>query len=375
MYSSKISAMIQICMRNVLFLFFLLAASCFLTLPSFTPFSTSAETYSPQDIKTGRLDLLEADYNSGLFDEYSQDVRDRYLEKLRLLRQTQNGDIHDFFNALHDLRVMDLEDIQNGGYFNFPEIECKADIEFTGRMAALDNPILYEDSTKEPLLFRLADMSHTIPPHFSFIFPVVIAFCIFAYIEDDKLAFQMNLNDKQKASVCFITAVILCIACMILCTLPSSIIALVRNGIGDPNYPVVFIQGETIVSTTVLATVLKSFALWIAISIFMISIVALVFAISSHAAMGTILALAMGFIPYIPSYFDEKGLFYEFLRYLPTTYLDIASVAGWPNYAVLFEYLLPIPGASWGLGVAILLGFSFILCVMSLIAYQTKKRI
>ncbi|MDY2777061.1 MAG: hypothetical protein SOU51_01595, partial [Collinsella sp.] len=94
--------------------------------------------------------------------------------------------------------------------------------------------------------------------------------------------------------------------------------------------------------------------LWFAAVVLITQLVALLFSIASSSLPGCLSALALGFVPSIPQYFDETFILHDALPYLPTTYLYVARAAGWPKYLIDLD-VFPVPDASWELGMVVLI--------------------
>lgn len=68
------------------------------------------------------------------------------------------------------------------------------------------------------------------------------------------------------------------------------------------------------------------------VALFVAGASALLFALFSSATPGALTCLALGLAPSIPQYFEATFPLHDVLPYLPTTYLYVGPVAGWPRY-------------------------------------------
>lgn len=358
------------------FVLLLLAISVYIiTMPTIVPSDTSGNIYTPKEFKTLNQDILDR----GILEPEDDSPAEIYFaetsnKRYNLILQSQTADIAKSLMAQSKYAEIELEETRNGTLVGLDEISYQVMAEYTASLANLKEPALYFTTTEEPMLYRLADIAATLPPQLLYIAPIVVAYITMRNMEDDRLAFQMPAPLTQKLTLGFLTAVIVCILGAVIAMLPAALISFVRNGVGDPNYPVMFIQDKQIISSTILATFLKGMGLWTGMAVFNAALVVTLFAFTTSAVPGSLIAVALAFVSSVPSYADEHGVFYEILHLLPTTYVNLASVAGWPRYLNYYEDILPVPGVSWQLGMAVFLICSIVLLILCFAGSTMKTK-
>ena len=224
-------------------------------------------------------------------------------------------------------------------------------------LAGLDDPVLFETTAQEPIIYRLAETLGTVPPYrsscprwLSRSWPTVRS-------RATALGFRAShrrSGENRRGRTCrhrrFRSGFRRRAG-----PFRASERAEERGGIRYN--PVVIIQGGSVLRLTVLSAFLRSAAMLLAVTVFVSSVSAVSFFVSKTAVPGCLILLALGFVPSIPQYFSETFILHDVVPLLPTTYLYVAPVAGWPTYLNLMD-VLPAQGATWGLGMCILLGVS-----------------
>lgn len=367
-------SLIHVVTKNGIFGVALILMSLYFAAPSIIPNDTGAFRFGAEYIKENRLDGLAEAVASGAYDTAPQNIKDANSQQLALLNVTQGNDIAASLRAQEEISRIDLE-LYEAGNLTGDYTTLSASHALLEGLAGLDNPEVYETTADEPMLYRLAELLGTIPPLLLFVPAVAITYAAFRAIEDDRLGFQLPLSQGGKIACAAVTSFVVSVGSFTLSVIPAALISGILNGVGNPNYPVVFIQSGTVLSLTVLATLMRTCALLLAVTLLVVTMSAAVFAISASSVAGCLVNLALGFVPSIPQYFSETFIFHDVLKYLPTTYLYVAPVGGWPNYLNLMD-VFPVPGASWELGEIVLLSCSamFLLISLAFCVLQSKQK-
>ena len=121
------------------------------------------------------------------------------------------------------------------------------------------------------------------------------------------------------------------------------LVCTVKNGFGDPAYPVMFEVGDTMRTTTLGASLVESALLFVVLSIVLAVIAEFFFMISSSALLAGISAVVALALPTLPFY--STVAMSPLGAYLPTTYLQVWSITGFASFIPEFS-ACPIPGMS-----------------------------
>lgn len=359
MFMASLRSTIRVLTRNGLFPLFLMLLAAYFALPSIIPGETGSFAFEAEHIKANRLDILEEAVSSGAYDTAPQGIRDANGRQLELLRATQGDDIAASLKAQAEIARIDMELYEDGNLSADPVLLEASRVLLDG-LAGLEDPVLFETTAQEPMVYRLAEALGTVPPLLLFVPQVALAFAAYRSIESDRLGFQLPIGEAGKIAVAALAVLLVSVVGFALALVPSAILSALRNGVGDLSYPVVMIQGGSVLKLTVLSALFRSAAMLLAVTVFVSSVSAALFAASRTAVPGCLVLVALGFVPSIPQYFSETFILHDALPFLPTTYLYIAPVAGWPAYLNLMD-VLPAKGATWELGMCVLLGVSAVL--------------
>lgn len=323
------------------------------SLPSLIPSDTDAFVLSGEFIKENHLDILKESMEGGAYDtapEYMQKTNQRQLE---LLEITQGNDQEASLRAQAEIAQLDMEMYERGNLVG-EYLPLKSNEVFLTTFAKLDHPAAYMQTTQEPTLYRLAAAMHSVPVLLLLAPIFAVNFVLLKSVEASSLLRQFPLRFCDKI-ICFIA-----VSCMVstllvaLALLFPAVISLVRNGVGDPLYPVVFIQGNLLVETTVAKVAVNGLALYALNALCISSFAAAVFMLARKAIPAVFAAVLLSLLPMVPQYFAETFPLRDLLWALPTTYFDVSAVVGFPS-CLRYEDILPVAGANAMTGCIVLL--------------------
>lgn len=216
--------------------------STFFLIPCFAPVPTGSEVYGAQFIKENHLDLLKEGMESGAYDTAPRNIKEANARTLELLEATQGDNLRESLRAQSELRRIDLDLCRSGNLTGDPW-QFEASARYLDALASLEKPELYENTAKEPMLYRLAETFGTVPP-LALVVPVVaIAFAMFRSLESDRLCAQLPLSRAGKILAAATVTVFVSVASLLACLAPTALVSALLNGVGDPAYPVVVVQG------------------------------------------------------------------------------------------------------------------------------------
>ena len=374
MFKACLTAIVRSVTRSGLFPLALVVLAIVFAFSAVVPSQTGSFIYEAPFIKENRLNILEESLASGAYDTAPQSIQDANARNLKLLRITQKGDIAASLRAQAELAKSDLEEYESGTLVG-DKLMLESKLSFLTRLSAMGDPLLFASTVDEPMLYHLAGIFGSMPPLLFVAVVVATTHCVLGNLKTGKLAAQFPISPLQKQAIGFIAAVFLSVFVLFVAMLPVAVISLVRNGVGDPSYPVVMIQGGEVIEFTVASALFRSLCMYVLVALFIAALCSLLFALTATAAPGCLFALALGFVPSIPQYFSETFLLRSVLAYLPTTYLYFAAVSGYPSYINVSD-MLPVPGAGFELGLAVLAGSAALLLagVVAVCAFRSSLR-
>lgn len=133
--------------------------------------------------------------------------------------------------------------------------------------------------------------------------------------------------------------------------MPAALVALLRNGIGDPAYPLVHIIAGDVVASSAGRAIAGDIALLALAGIALVSVMCVVGRAGATGAFAAGVALCV--LPLLPPYSASSAPWAAFGAWLPTTYLRLDQVIGQMTYSVAFD-ISAFPQATVERGAAIL---------------------
>ncbi len=279
----------------------------------------------------------------------------------------------EYFSALGSARETQDREWQ-AGYLT-GSLSYRASATLLTELSELDNPQTYVTAKDLPALNYLA-LALGIMPAATLLLPgLLTAYAVFKRLHGHGLLAVAPLHEHTRHAGAILVGAVLSAVSPIAVALPSALVALVRNGLGDARYPVVPIMDGIVVSDTVLGTLGRDAALIVLEAIALALFVGLVSRASPRLALG--LGLLALLLPLAPLYAVEFAPWHEVGSLLPTTYLSLSQVVGYPTYANGLDISV-FPEATFRRGVTVLLVTTLTLIAVSFIATRigsgTRKR-
>lgn len=269
----------------------------------------------------------------------------------------------EYFAALGAAREVQDREWQ-AGYLT-GDLNYRASATLLTELSELESPQTYATARDLPALNYLA-LALGIMPAVTLLLPgLLAAHAAFRRLHGNGLLAVAPLHEHTKHAGAVIVASALSAVGPIAVALPSALVTLVRNGLGDARYPVVSIMGGSVASSTVLETLGQDAALIVLEAIALALFVGLVSRASPRLAIG--LGLLGLLLPFAPLYAAESAPWHEVGSLLPTTYLSLNQVVGYPTYANGLDISM-FSGATFGRGVTVLLVTTTALTAISLLA-------
>ncbi len=336
------------------------AVALLLALPSFLATET-ALTYSREHYESA-LELL----NDGAFTvdggPVPQRVQDSIGRRTRLIESILEArDDREYYTAIaryteHMADTRDPADASyswDGRYIDLRLMD-RARITLAYAIADLAEPAAYHRVSEMPAAFYVP-YALSLVPTLLLLLPCAAAACACGRALSGGRALAASpAGPAARLAAAALVALAVCAASLAAACLPGALAALARNGPGDPAYPVVFVSSGQVVQTTA-AGAAGRFALLFLAQGLLVSC-----GLSPLAVFGPGLAIKAAFAAYaaaplLPAYYGGAVPDRALLA-LPTTYLDVPRVAGYPDYLPGVD-LAPVAGCTLGGGVAVCLAW------------------
>lgn len=284
--------------------------------------------------------LLSSDFARAL---PSEDIDLTKREVAALERAVAASSTSEFINAATEFFSLEIESAEHG-YLITDVRALSAQRDYLLLFAEMEHPTLgYASTLEAPALYYASAMIWTIP-YLAFYLPVLAAVIAAAfYRRKGRLLSRAPVSPACGFLVSAATGTAAAVATVVIAFMPSMLVCTVKNGFGDPAYPMMFEVGDTMRTTTLGASLAESALLFVALSIVLAVIAEFFFMISSSALLAGISAVVALALPTLPFY--SAVAMSPLGAYLPTTYLQVWSITGFASFIPEFS-ARPIPGMS-----------------------------
>lgn len=221
-------------------------------------------------------------------------------------------------------------------------------------VADLEHPVVYDSTVESPLLVYALFTFHSIPYVLWFAPLAVAAYaCARARSGDGLLAAAPVPRPVEFASAALVVFAAAAAAFAAAC-LPGLLVTVLRNGVGDPEYPVVFIRSGEVVCSTVGESLAQCLALYGASALLLSVLSSLAMSATGSALASQAVLMLLVAVPLAPGYYGSgQDPAPPARSWLPTTYLDACRTVGYPTFsngATVNE----IAGCTFGRGILVL---------------------
>lgn len=156
-----------------------------------------------------------------------------------------------------------------------------------------------------------------------------------------------------------------------LAMLPTVAVALTRNGLGEPGYPIAFFRANAPVFTDSATVLLETAALCVAGAFALASLAELAVHITHHTTPATAALIAVALLPLLPEYYEFFGPVADVAALLPSTYLYTPKATGALNYFInLYQNSVTISNVNSTQGLCVLGTFGATCLGASLFAHK-----
>ena len=269
------------------------------------------------------------EYESGIEQQISDDDLIQLTKKLSITYALANSqDSLDFIQRYLDFLNNQLEDAQNGLRTAESINDLQAKQLYYEHLLRLGNSALYKDVQQYPLIEMMASLFLNRTP-----LAIYAAIGIFSFIAAKNSHRNKLLGNRQLTFVTFhiskcISILFTGMISFAISIAPLLVYALVRNGLGLPDYPVVFRRGGEIIYSSALQLITSQLILICLFSILVITFYELLLTISKEPTISLLIVFILLCVPFYPKYFLTRDFQHSIIKWMPLTYLDSKSIVG-----------------------------------------------
>lgn len=269
------------------------------------------------------------EYESGIEQQISDDDLIQLTKKLSITYALANsqGSL-DFVQRYLDFLNNQLEDAQSGRQTVESIYDLQAKQLYYEHLSQLGNSALYKDVQQYPLIEMMASLFLNRTP-----LAIYAAIGIFSFIAAKNSHRNKLLGNRQLTFVTFhiskcISILFTGMISFAISIAPLLVYALVRNGLGLPDYPVVFRRGGEIIYSSALQLITSQLILFCLFSILVITFYELLLTISKEPTISLLIVFILLCVPFYPKYFLTRDFQHSIIKWIPLTYLDSKSIVG-----------------------------------------------
>ena len=269
------------------------------------------------------------EYESGIEQQISDDDLIQLTKKLSITYALANSqDSLDFVQRYLDFLNNQLEEAQSGRQTVESIYDLQAKQLYYEHLSQLGNSALYKDVQQYPLIEMMASLFLNRTS-----LAIYAAIGIFSFIAAKNSHRNKLLGNRQLTFATFHISKCLSILftgmiSFAISITPLLLYALVRNGLGLPDYPVVFRRGGEIIYSSALQLITSQLILICLFSILVITFYELLLTISKEPTISLLIVFILLCVPFYPKYFLTRDFQHSIIKWIPLTYLDSKSIVG-----------------------------------------------
>lgn len=362
---------LRVCLWDRPTLAVLVLVQILLLLPALMGYPTLSDQAIGQEQARQTREILSTSTANGVYDSAPADLKDINARELTVLGEAASTPYpsRDFFDAYARYYDIELESVKAG--YSEPDPSLYARSELIHRLAQLENPEVYDTAAEMSATYYLAFVLGLMPGIVPLLPIALLAGASQRRLATRSLEQATPIHRAKKRATALGVALALALAALALELAPATLLALVRNGLGNLAYPVVQIVDGNVASTTVGEVLAKDMALIMGAALVTTALAATAEAILPSCGLGLSLALLVA--PLLPLYASRETEWQKIARHLPSSYLSCGSVVGMPVYANGLDIRV-ISGTTWELGCATLLAFAAALVLAALLVDSLQER-
>lgn len=348
-------------------------------LPMVVPIEAFFEGGIGREYQEGRLAELQTALADGSYDTAPQRLRDYVAQELEYTKaMVEATDDATFFQALGELCTLQVRENKEGFLQGVSPATFEAQAVFYSAVADLDDPIAYSRTTQMASLPYLSFISSQYPSILWMAPGLLAALAALVATRAGTMLGRAPLSEHKRCLAVWLASCSISVLLFVTALLPTLIWTMTRNGLGDPAYPVVYINAGEVFQKTVGIALFQEAALMllgIGVLTALAILVSRVFFNASKigAYVGALIAAGMAFVPMVTGFFSADNA--AIMNLLPVSYLSPSDVAGALSYDFIENQLL-YPGISESTGLIVLAAFvsALLAVLLSITAVASMRR-
>lgn len=341
--------LLRVCLRDKAIAASLVACQALLLLPMIVGFPMNEEAIN-RDRALSMLGIVRNEL-SAYKDEFPEELYDLTQQQYRHYSDAVAAKYpsKEFFQAM--AAASEVEDAeQRAGYLTGDNVHGAYAKLFDG-LASIDGTPVYATAADLPALEYLAFALGLMPAIVVLLPAVVATTSIVRRLRGQTLLANAPIGKAARRAVATMASIACAAAGLAAVLMPAALVALLRNGIGDPAYPLVHIIVGDVVASSAGRAIAEDIALLALAGIALVSVMCVVGRAGATGAFAAGVALCV--LPLLPPYSASSAPWAVFGAWLPTTYLRLDQVIGQMTYSVAFD-ISAFPQATVERGAAIL---------------------
>ena len=199
----------------------------------------------------------------------------------------------------------------------------------SGKLSKLDRASFYDSEGKLPALHAISETLHYTPDYIRFLPALIVNFVIGHSVQRERLFGEKGFISFRHLLDQICVASVLTATLSILAFLPLFAAAYIRNDIGNPTYPVVLVQANSIIELTALECVIWSLSLMTLANVFLATFTLSLNALVRNEFVSVFLGIALVYAAKILFMPGEHQYLRGWLEYLPVGFFNTTKVVGY----------------------------------------------
>lgn len=279
---------------------------------------------------------VAADLDSGVYEDAPQGLVDlMQMEEGALDKAVSTQDPHEYYLALAVYARANFEKAQAGYSAEASPSSFEAQFRLYSALSQLEEPHMYASTSKMPGLNYAAFVFAQSPEVIWMLLPLAAVVTFLRSRDGAKSASSGFLSRFGGGLGAWALSIVVAIAILLVAFIPGTAVSTIKNGVGDPSYPVVFIQNGVVMQETVSSTLMGQAQLFVLACAFISAIILLVFTTCDSMLVAALVALALCLAPQVIWHFSgplaQTELGADILSGVPMTYLAFGTVTGFPS--------------------------------------------
>lgn len=243
----------------------------------------------------------------------------------------------------------------------------------SSKLSALDRASFYDSEGKLPALHAISETLHYTPDYIRFLPALIVSFIIGRSVQRERLFGENRFISFRHLLDQICVASVLTATLSILAFLPLFAAAYIRNGIGNPTYPVVLVQANRIIELTALECAIWSLSLMTLANVFLATFTLSLNALVRNEFVSVFLEIALVYAAKIPFMPGEHQYLRGWLEYLPVGFFDTTKVVGYVGDTSFGFSKTPIALLDPLGGLCVLISWTFGTYLMDCLILEFKR--